>query len=347
MADDTLSVRRGTVGGTEMRYHELALQRWLYSTFFVRTGYPIPVVFSTPMDAFGNFNELFGKNDGPFAYLFNLKDDQGKPLYEPHPSNLRYPLISVFRRTWRMRVDQSYGLHQFRHMNWPTVSDTPDRSDLGNVSVSFRPMGWDFRFQIDHYAMRPDTQAYFLSTLFRVFAVGGGTPQTWVPIYFPALGWQKIRLYIDGDVENSTKEEPDDQKHMEFRTTLNLVLEGYSIDQNIQIVPALWKLILRSSQQSASPAELTAAVDEQETIDLRLNEANPTLDSRPNVPAETAQATLAQTGTYPPVDIFMDGSQQPAAYFNFGFTSTNTSSPYFMGGIAQTSGYGVASVSSV
>src|SRR5208337_1620445 len=225
MADDTLSVIKGTLGSLGMRYHELALQRWFYSTFFVRSGYPIPVVFSTPMDAFGNFNQLWKHDRSPFNYLFDLKDENGTPLYEPYPSTLRYPLISVFRRGWKYRPEQSYGIHQFRHMNWPTVTPDVDRCDLANVTVSYRPNAWDYRFQIDHFAMRPDTQAYFIERLMRSFVVGGGTPQTWMQIHFPVLGMQKIRMYIDGEIENSTKEEPEDQTNMEFRTTFTLVVE--------------------------------------------------------------------------------------------------------------------------
>jgi hypothetical protein len=348
MADETLSVRKGTMGSTELRFHEMALQRWFYSTFFVAAGYPIPVVFGTPMDAFGNFNRLWKKDKSPFAYLFALKDTQGRPLYEPTPSNLRYPLISVLYKSSRLRVDQSYGLHQYRHMNWPTVADNVQRCDLGNVSVSQRPMGWDFRFQVDHYCMRPDTQAFFTHAIYRAFAVGGGTPQTWVPVYFPVLGWQKIRLFLDGDVENSTKDEPEDQKHVEFRTTFNLVMEGYSIDQDIEIVPALWTLVLRGGQESASPGELDFAFNEQQSVDLRLGDNNPDVSTRANIPSDTqCQIELAQTGTYPPADITLSGTDQPGVYLNFGFTSTNPASSYFMGGIPRSQGFGIASVGSL
>jgi hypothetical protein len=296
MADETLRIRKETLGSYGMRYHELALQLWLYSTFFVKSGYPIPVVFATPMDAFGSFNKLFASDSNPFRYLFDLKDEDGKPIYEPHPSNFRYPLISVLRRTWRMRASQSYGLHQFRHMNWPTVSSDVGRCDLANVSVGFRPMGWDYRFQIDHYAMRPDTQAYFVEKLMRIFAVGGGTAQAWLPVHYPAWGLQAIRAYIDGDtIENSSKEEPEDQKHVEFQTTVSLVLEGYSVDQDIQIVPALWNLILRKSTESTSPSELMAAFDEQRNIDLRLHDNNPVMNDRSNIPSdEECQRELIQ-----------------------------------------------------
>lgn len=336
------------MGATGMRYHELALQKWLYGTFFVREGYPIPVVFSTPMDAFGNFLQLWKSDKNPFKYLTNLKDDNGTPLYEPYPSTLRYPLISVFRRRWTYRPEQSYGVHQFRHMNWPTVASNPSRCELGEVTTSFRPNAWDYKFQIDHFCMRPDTQAYFIEQLMRNFiGIGGGSPQTWMTIHFPAIGFQRIRMYLDGDIENSTPEEPEDGKHVEFRTTINLVIEGYSIDQNIKIVPALWNLILRSNG-SASPDELQAAFDQQITLDLRLGDNNSVLNSRSNVPSDTAcQKALASHGTYPAANVLQMGTSQPDAYAMFGFYSTNTSSPYFVGAVPQTSGFGIATVGSL
>ena len=348
MADDTLSVIKGTLGSLGMRYHELALQQWLYSTFFVRAGYPIPVVFSTPMDAFGNFWQLWKRDKSPFTYLFDLKDEQGRPLYEPYPSVLRYPLISVFRRGWKYRPEQSYGYHQYRHMSWPTVSPDVGRCDLGNVTVSNRPNAWDYRFQVDHFAMRPDTQAYFIEQLMRSFAVGGGSAQTWLTIYFPVLGHQRIRMFIDGEIENTTKEEPEDQTHMEFRTTFTLVVEGYSIDQDLHFVPALWQLLLRSAGESANPSELTAAFDDQILVDLRLGDANVTLNSRENVPSDAVcQQNLAAHGTYPPFNIFLNGSDQPQGYINFGFSSTNPADPYFLGGIQQSSGFGIITVGSI
>jgi hypothetical protein len=327
-----------------MRYHELALQRWFYSTFFVQVGYPIPVVFSTPMDAFGDFSKLWKSDKNPFKYLFDLKDSEGRPVYEPYPSTLRYPLISVFRRGWKYRPEQSFGLHQFRHMNWPTVDRDITKPDLGNVTVSYRPNAWDYRFQVDHFCMRPDTQAYFIETLMRNFVVGGGTPQTWITIHFPVLGFQRIRMYIDGEIENSTKEEPEDMTNMEFRTTFTLVVEGYSIDQDVRFVPALWSLLLRSSSQSASPNEVHEAFDSQVRLDLRIDDANPTLDSRSNIPPDT---NLETPGVYPAFDMRFNGSEQPRAYTLFGFSSTNSTDPFFLGGIPPSSNFGTVTVDNV
>ena len=65
---------------TAMRVHEVALQAWCYRHFYVAEGYPVPVVFAWPMDAFGEFNKLWqSQNSNPFAYLLNLKDSEGRP----------------------------------------------------------------------------------------------------------------------------------------------------------------------------------------------------------------------------------------------------------------------------
>ena len=98
-----------------MRVHEVALQRWLYDNFFVMAGYPIPVVFSTPMDAFAEFQRLWqGKGEkNPFKFLLDAKDVNGNALYEPYPANIRYPLISVSRTGFVYRTTQSYGIHRF------------------------------------------------------------------------------------------------------------------------------------------------------------------------------------------------------------------------------------------
>ena len=284
-----------------MRIHELALQRWFYNIFFVREGYPIPLIFSTPSDAFSTFDKLWKKDNTPFKYLFGIKDEKGTPLYEPYPSNLRYPLISAFRRGWKYRTEQNYSIHRFRHISWPTVSKDVNKCQLGNVATSQRQMAWDYRWQIDHYAMRPDTQAYFVETLMRSMWMTGGVPQCWVKVYYPVLGHQLIRMYLDGDIENSTPEEPEDQKQVEFRTTFTLCMEGYSVDQNIQFVPALWSLVVRDNSLSASPGDIENAFGVQYEEDLRAYGHNPTLDSRSNQPpSEGCDIALRSTGTVTP-----------------------------------------------
>ena len=159
--DKTLEVAAGGLEATSMRYHELNLQRWLSSRFFVREGYGVPVVFSTPMDAASHFKQLWSDENNPFKYLLELKDAEGTPLYEPHPSPIRYPLISVMRRGIRYRPYQNFSIHSWRHINWPTVSDPGEpgpgteqqgvglvKCDLGNVTTSRMPLDFYYCFQI-------------------------------------------------------------------------------------------------------------------------------------------------------------------------------------------------------
>jgi len=296
--DDTLSARAGSLGGTSMRYHELALQRWLNRLFIVREGYPVPVVFTSPMDAFSHFTTLWADENNPFKYLLDLKDAKGTPLYEPHPSPVRYPIISVHRKGWRYRAYQNFSIHRFRHINWPTVSDTGQpvngkpnvgtglrKIDLANVTTSRMPMAWDYRFQVDHFCLRPDTQSFFMEQLMQEFWRTGGTPQTWIKVPYPGWGEKLVRLYIDGDVEPLTPEEPEDGKNVEFRTSLTLVLEGFDVDLRYKIFPAFWTLIFGAGS-SVEPSRLDEAFSLITTEDERIENANPTLDSRPNVPPD-------------------------------------------------------------
>ena len=239
MADGTIGVKTGSLGATSMRYHELALQRWLNHLFYVREGYPVPVVFATPMDAFSQFTKLWSEANNPFQYLLNAKNEDGTPLYEPHPSPVRYPLLSVYRKGFKYRPYQSFSIHQFRHINWPTISDDVDKCKLGNVTTSRMPLAWDYRFQIDHYCLRPDTQAFFVEKLMWEFHRNGGTPQTWMLVDYPAWGQQLVRVHIDGDIENATPEEPEPDKTQEFRTTVNIVVEGFAVDLKFVVKPAL------------------------------------------------------------------------------------------------------------
>jgi hypothetical protein len=141
-----------------MRYHELALQHWLNRKFFVREGYPIPVVFATPMDAFGQFNKLWSQSNNPFQYLLDAKDEKGTPLYLPYPNPVRYPLLSVYRKGWRYRSYQNFSIHRHRHINWPSVSTIEEglgKCELGNVMTSKMPLAYDYRFQLNHFSTPP------------------------------------------------------------------------------------------------------------------------------------------------------------------------------------------------
>jgi hypothetical protein len=292
-ADATIDVKLGSLSGASMRYHELALQKWLYSRFFVREGYPIPVVFATPMDAFSQFTRLWSEDKNPFQYLLDVKDETGKPIYEPHPSPVRYPLISVYRKGFKLRPYQNFSTHNWRHVNWPTLSDDVTKSDLGNVTTSKMPMAFDYTFQIDHYCLRPDTQAMFIEKLLRQFWRGGASLQSWLNVSYPGWGERLVRFVVDGDsIDNASPEEPEDGKNTEFRTSFTLKIEGWSVDLDFQIVPALWKIVL--GQSSPNPAELNALFEPYvpvATIDLRATGTNLVLDSRPDIPSS---GTIAQ-----------------------------------------------------
>lgn len=296
-SDKTQEVHAGALDAQSMRYHELWLQRWFYARFFVREGASVPVVFSTPMDCVAHFKNLWADDNNPFKYLLDLKDEKGTPLYEPHPSPIRYPLISVMRRGIKFRPYQNFSLHNWRHLNWPTVSDAgpavPGREqqgvgllkcDLGNVTTSRMPMAFDYKFQVDHLCLRPDTQAFFVEKVLTQFWRGGGGMQTWMDIEYPGWGAQYVRLYLEGDVDQFA---PDDatlnDKNVEFRTSFNLVLEGFSLDVDYQVKPVLWKLVERN--RSATPKELENLLHPTLTTDLRLSGSNPVLDSRLDVPA--------------------------------------------------------------
>ncbi len=279
-----------------MRYHELALQRWLNKIFILRWGVPVPVVFTSPMDAFSLFSKLWSEANNPFQYLLDVKDDCGNPIYQPYPAPVRYPVISVYRKGWKYRQSHNFSIHRMRWINYPTVSDAAElhdagthqqgvdltRCNIGNVTTSRFPMAFDYRFQIDHFCNRTDTQAFFTSQLFRQFwRTGGAQLQTWILVSYPGFGDKLVRVYIDGDIESLTPEEPEDGKNVEHRTSFTVVVEGYDLDLNYQIYPALWKLIIREG--SAPPEAVNAAFNFVGTIDLREQPDSSIIDYRDTV----------------------------------------------------------------
>lgn len=331
-----------------MRYHELWLQRWLYSRFYIKDwGSPVPVVFASPMDAFSLFSKLWADEANPFAYLLNLKDADGTPLYEPHPSPVRYPLISVMRQGIKLRTYQNFSTHRWRHVNWPTVSDTQEvpgkeqtgnaltQCDLGNVTVSRMPMALDYKFQIDHYCLRPDTQARYIEKLLNQFwRTGGGVLQTWMDIEYPGWGSQSIRIYVDGEIDQRP---PDDAamegRPAEYRTTYALAVEGFSIDVAYETHPALWKLIFNT----ASPDDLDRLLAPAVTVDLRGAEGtNLVLNSRPDIPAagtcpaqlrHSAYAAASTVQVYfgdPAVPQTPSDTPAPSGAYSYGIASTGT-----------------------
>lgn len=280
-----------------MRLHEMAVIAWLNGWALVREGYPVPCVITNPLDAFSQFQNLWGSTNNPFSYLLALKNEDGTPLYQPHPQPIRYPIISVHRKGWKYRQGQTFSIHRWRHANWPTVSDTGPllfgkqqvgtdlvRPQLGEVTTSRRPMGFDFRYQVDHFCNRPDTQAFFIEQLVSQMWRAGSTPQTWIPVAYPVYGTMLVRLYLDGDIDNMTPEEPEEGKNVEFRTSFSIVVEGYFMDLDFRVYPAFWKL-LATDGVAYSPDALRIVFE----TDGRDGDANPTLDSRSNVPPDLTQ----------------------------------------------------------
>lgn len=275
-----------------MRYHELALQWWLNKIFLLRWGVPVPIVFCSPMDAFSLFSKMWSEANNPYQYLLDVKDECGNPVYQPYPQPVRYPVISVYRKNWKLRQSHNFSIHRMRYVNWPTVSSTGPgvygvsnngtnltRCNLGEVTTSRYPMAFDYRFQIDHFCNRPDTQAFFTSQLFREFWRTGGTVlQTWILCRYPGFGDKLVRLYIDGDIDSMTPEEPPDGQNVEYRTSFTVVIEGYDIDLDYRIYPAFWQLLIREG--SAPPEALNSAFEFTGTVDLRENPDNPTVDYR-------------------------------------------------------------------
>jgi len=312
-AGNTLNVSTGALSSTSMRYHELALQRWLNKIFTLRWGgdgangqrAAVPVVFTSPMDAFSTFNKLWAESNNPFQYLLSVVDDKGVPLYQPYPQPVRYPIISVYRKGWKFRNYQNFSIHRMRWINWPTVSSTGPgvygvanngtnltRCNLGEVTTSRFPMAFDYRFQIDHFCNRPDTQAFYIAQLFREFwRTGGPQLQTWILVRYPGFGDKLVRLYLDGDIENTTPEEPPDGKNVEFRTSFTVVIEGYDIDLDYRIYPALWYFLLREG--SAPPEALNSAFEFTGTVDLREQPESSIIDYRQAITVMPPPGTCA------------------------------------------------------
>ncbi len=285
MPDETLTVRKGVVDSTSMRCHELALQRWFYSKFFVAEGYSVPVIFSSPMDAFAEFGKLWESENNPFAYLSEAKDQFGTPLYQAYPATPKYPLISLFRRGWRFRPTHNASIHN-KIVGWPVVDGSRTigsvkKADLGYVTTAKRPMAWDFRWQADHYCLRPDTQAFFVEALMREMYRTGGTPQTWITVNYPGWGNHTIRLFIEGDIESATPDQPEDGKQVEFRTTFQLVLEGYSVDIDFQRPPALWKIAIGDGNVGLNGDNVISTTSVE---DLRTDIQNPNFNERSDLP---------------------------------------------------------------
>lgn len=270
--------------GDAMRWHELALQRWCYLNFLIADGYPVPVLFSAPMDAFSQFKNLWKSDTNPFKYLLDLRDANGTPVYAPYPEPPKYPLISIHRKGWAYRSNQNYSYKRWRRIAWPTVSHDVVKQDLGTVATSKMPAAWNFKFQIDHFCLRPETQSTFITNVMRTFWRSGGQPQTWLNVEYPGhFNLKNVRMFIDGDVDSVTPPEPQKEQMVEYRTSFNLVIEGYAPDLNYELFPAIWTFVV-NGRMPGNSYELDQLFTQR--TDMRAPDAmgNPVLDSRDNVP---------------------------------------------------------------
>jgi hypothetical protein len=268
---------------TSVRVHELALNHWLYHSFFVDAGYPIPVVFATPMDAFSEFDRLFAIKEGPFEYLRKLPN-------EPYPSNVRYPLISVNRRGWAFRPSQNYSSRVERRFDWlnEPLSSGITVNDLSSVRQERMAMAWDFRFEVNHYAMRMDTQAFFVQRLMRLMQYTAGQPQVYLWTLYPGHNPQFIRTFLEGNIDDVTEKSPGDNSFMVYRTSCTLVMEGYSYDNDKVTVPTVWRMM--SSAPAVSPTTLDQAYSFAFGVELRTDPPrNPVLLARSPLPPFSAE----------------------------------------------------------
>lgn len=287
---------------TGMRVHELAIQNYLYKHFVVAEGYPVPVVFASPMDAYAAANTLWQakeEENNPFQYLRALKDENGKAAY-PYPDNIRYPIISVKRMGWTPDIQRSWGIHKWRKAWYPSIvgelqeketiiesSGTIVQHDLAHVAQVRMPTGWNYKFQIDHFCKYPETQAWFVDSVMRSFPFAGGSMQTWIPVMYPTFygaELRAIRLYLEGNIETPSLFEPEDGQ-VEFRTSFNIVLEGYSPDRDVELHPVLWTIA--SSICPLCPGELKELFDGpcvEEEADLREPMANRVFNEKQDLP---------------------------------------------------------------
>lgn len=259
-----------------MRWHELALQRWFNRHFVIEAGYPVPVIFSLPMNAFAHFRELWSRADNPFSYLLELKDRAGNDRYLPHPAPPRYPFISIHRTRWNLRAAQNYSTKRWRHVAWPTVAADVLCGDLANVMTTGMPAAWDYYFQVDFHALTPMTLSAFITRLQSRLRFGGGEPQTWISVTYPGhTHRQAVRLSISGgNIDFISPPEPEPDSVVSYRASFTLLVEGYNVNLNYEAYPALWTLVMQDDGETLL----------EEDLRVLAGTANTIRSTRPNIP---------------------------------------------------------------
>ena len=282
--------------GTAMRIHELCVTRWCYRNFLVAVGVPIPVIISTPSEAFADFKAQWEKNSSAFSYLYQAKDSSGTPLYRPFPEPPKFPLITIKRDGWVYDNRRSFSLYWNRYSGWPTVADnlaTPEngqqsnlpKADLGNILQIRRPAAWNFKYQLDHYCSRPDTHAYFISQYMKAMGSTSSQPQVWTECAYPGpLGCRKVLIKQEGDIQDATEEEPGADKKRVFRASISLILEGWYQDLDKVVIPTMWK-IGTGFQAVTAPSDINPLYTNV-VVDERSNETNPIYDAATPMPTQ-------------------------------------------------------------
>ena len=275
---------RFDAGITNMRVHELAVMRWLNHRFLVADGYPMPVLFTKPMSAYSDFRKLWSQDGGPFAYLLQAKDKEGRPLYQPHPTAPAYPLLTVNRKSWKFAPQRNFGSQWFRHAGWATAAKDVKKNDLGTAREQRMPQAWDYSIQVDHYATRPDQQAHFIQELLLGWFPSAATPNTWIKAVYPSIfGRKLIRVLLDGDVTDSTEEEPAEGYRV-YRTTVNLIVEGWVPDPDFIYVNTFWKEAERAVAISPTELEQVFSPEVTQVQDLRSTENNGVFNTATGMP---------------------------------------------------------------
>jgi hypothetical protein len=192
--------------------------------------------------------------------------------------------LTINRLSWKFDPQRNFGSQWNRNAGWPTVASNVKKNDLGVVREQRMPQAWDYRLQIDHYATRPDQQAHFIQELQLGWFPSASIPNTWIKAVYPNIfGKKLVRIVLDGDITDSTEEEPVDSYRV-YRTTVNIIVQGWVPDPDFLYINAFW--VQAENVQAISPQQLNEAfnADVTQTEDLRSTEENGIFNSAPNMP---------------------------------------------------------------
>lgn len=282
-----------TLEFSALRLHWVALSNWLNQHIRLPTGQPVPVINATPMDAFSQFDKLWNAQNSPFAYL-RSQETPGTPSV--YPVDQRYPLISVDSRGMRYVPERSYGSRVFRRIFWP-VSDSPGTpgvtlSSLAHVAQARMPLAFDYRYRIDMWSMRPDTQAFLVEQFIRAMKASAAQLQAYIHVLYPMyMGRWLVKTVAESDIEDSTEKSPIDQP-MRYRSTVDIAMQGWRADTRLVITPTLWA-VNTSVDVAVSPEDL-AQVYVLNSYDMRPYQRNPVLALRANLPPGTVVGSVIQ-----------------------------------------------------